>query len=470
VGALVDLQADTLAVEPGRTATTQLGLRNTGTIVEQFTIMVLGDAAEWTESDPPVVSLFPGAQETVTLRFSPPRNYTTPSGPVPFGVKVIPSNEPEESVTEEGELTVGSFNDVGAELVPRVATGRLTGHQKVAVDSRGNIALPVLVTAIDAADALKFKIRPDKVTTAPGEARYIKVRVKPRQLFWKGHDQHKPYKVQVAAANESPLVLDGALTQKAVFPKWFWPALLIASALLLLWFFVLKPIVHNDAVNANKAALASQQAQTKALAGQVAQANASAQQANTRANQAAAAAALANRKPAATTTTTTTTVPKAVVKVAPAAATTTTATTTTTTVAPAPAPPPSLTTVNNSGYLDITAGPFGQTASTSMTVGPNSTLAVADVVIQNVNGTPGRAVVQRQGVAAAGAPPPSPQTLLVENLANLTDQEYQFGTPLMFSSGQKLILSVFCEGQLACEVDMLVSGPLTEPVTATTAP
>ena len=121
--AVVSLQTDNLAVEPGQTTTGELSLANTGTIVEQFTIMILGDVASWTESDPPVVSLFPGAQQTVTLRFSPPRAHTTPSGVIPFAVKVIPSNEPEESVTEEGTITVGSFTDIGAELVPARRNG-----------------------------------------------------------------------------------------------------------------------------------------------------------------------------------------------------------------------------------------------------------------------------------------------------------------------------------------------------------
>ena len=247
-----------------------MSLRNSGTIVEQFTVLTLGEAMEWTAAEPPVVSLFPGAQETVTLRFSPPRLPTTPSGEVPFAVKVIPSNEPEESVTEEGVIVVGSFNDVGAELVPRVTTGRITGRQRLAVDSRGNVPLPVEVSAIDAADALKFRIRPRQLTTAPGEARFVRLGVKPRQRFWKGPQQQKPYKVQVAAENEKPLVLDGALTQKAVLPKWVYTAALIAAALVLLWFFVLKPAVHSTAVNANKAALAAQAAQTKALQSQLA--------------------------------------------------------------------------------------------------------------------------------------------------------------------------------------------------------
>ena len=81
--AVVNLQADNLTVEPGQTTTCQVSLANTGTIVEQFTIMMIGDVAPWTEADPPVVSLFPGGQQSVTLKFSPPRASTTRAGEVP---------------------------------------------------------------------------------------------------------------------------------------------------------------------------------------------------------------------------------------------------------------------------------------------------------------------------------------------------------------------------------------------------
>jgi hypothetical protein len=474
MGAIVNLQSDTLSVDPGRSVTTELSLVNSGTIVEQFTIMLLGDVVEWADSDPPVVSLFPGAQQSVTLRFSPPRAYTTPNGPVPFGVKVIPSNEPEESVTEEGVLTIGSFTDVGAELVPRVATGRLAAHQKLAVDSRGNVPLTVGLAAIDAADALKFRFRPQKLTSAPGEARYVRIRIRPRQRFWRGSPQQKPYQVQVAPENENPLVLEGALTQKPILPKWFLPALGILAALLLLWFLVLRPIVHNDAVNANKAALAAQQAQTRALANQVATAS---QQAQTATAAAAAAAALAKHKPVpattTTSTTTTTTVVKAIVKTAKP--TTTVASTTTTTVLGAPPPattaPPTTPTTQpppvtgpNDGRIEVIAAP-GSTASNSITIAAQSTLQVTDLIIQNVSGQAGQARIQR---TLGGPTPPPAQSLLVENLGPLTDQEYQFSTPMVFTSGQKMTLSVDCQSELTCDVGVYYTGPLTQPVTDTT--
>jgi hypothetical protein len=468
MGAVVVLQgADNLRVEPGQSVTAQLSVANNGTIVEQFTVMVVGDAQAWIHSDPPVVSLFPGGQQTVTLRFAPPRDYTTPSGPVDFGVKVIPSNEPDESVTEEGVITVGSFTDVGAELVPRVATGRFAGHQKLAVDSRGNVPLPVVVTAVDSADALKFGIRPEKLTTAPGEARFIRLRVKPRQRFWKGPNQQKPYKVHVAPENEKPLVLDGALTQKAVFPKWLLPLLGVLAALALLWFLLLRPIVHNDAVNASKAAIKAQAAQTQRLAGAVAAASQAAKQAN---SEAAAAAALAGHKPLPTTTTstTTTTVAKKVVIAAkPTASTTTTSSTTTTTTAVTPTTQPPPFTGPNDGRIEVIAAPRSA-ASQSITVAHQSTLQITDLVIENVSGSSGQASVQR---VPAGSQ--TGEKLIEENLNTLTDQEYHFQTPIVLTSQQQLVLSVSClPNQPACDVFIYFTGPITEPQsdTTTTAP
>jgi len=445
---VVHLQADNLSVEPGQTTTGQMSLANTGTIVEQFTILLLGEVAVWTEADPPVVSLFPGGQQSVTLRFAPPRHHTTPSGEVPFAVKVIPSNEPDESVTEEGSITVGSFSDVGAELVPRVTTGRVMGRQKLAVDNRGNAPLPVEITALDAAESLKFNIQPSKVNAAPGEARFVRVRVKPRQRFWKGPPQQKPYKVTVAPENEKPVVLDGSLTQKAVLPKWVYALAGLAVLLVLLWFLVLRPIVHNDAVNANKAALAAQTAKTNSLASKLAatQAATASNAAATAAN-AAAVAKLAGKKPPVTTTTTTT-VPK----------TTTTAVKTTSTTQPPPVTGP------NDGRVDVVVAP-GTTGNNAITIPSHATLQIADLVIQNVGGGAGRARVQR---LAAGTGQTA-QDLLVENLGTLTDQEYTFATPVVFTSGQQLILSVDCQAdQPACDVGIYFTGPLTEPVSDTT--
>lgn len=444
--------AESLSVEPGRETTCQLNLSNTGTIVEQFTIMVLGDGAGWIRAEPPVVSMFPGAQQTVTLHFAPPRDHTTLAGELPFAIKVIPSNEPEESVTEEGVIAVGSFNDVGAELLPRNPTGRVAGRQRLAVDSRGNIPLPVELSALDASDALQFRFRPQRLTAAPGGAHFIRIRIKPRHRFWKGPNQLKPYQVTVSAEGERPLVLDGQFTQRSVLPKWFFAAVGLLAAAVLLWFFVLQPAVHDTAVNANKAALAAAKnaAQNAQSVAQSAQSQASS------ANKAAQAAqAAATGKPIPTTTTTK----------KPSATTTTTVAKPVTVASPPTTVPPPVTSPTD-GRLEAVAAP-GSTAYAYYPpnggIPSGTTLTITDLIIQNISGSSGTARIQRI------VPGQAPEDLLVENLSTLTDQEYTFSTPIEFTHDEQLALRVDCAGnQTACDVGVYYTGPVTQPQSATT--
>ena len=421
MGVVASLQgADSLSVEPGREATCELSLSNTGTIVEQFSIMMLGDGADWIRSDPPVVSMFPGAQQTVTLHFAPPRDSTIQAGEVPFAVKIIPSNEPEESVTEEGTISVGSFNDFGAELLPRHPTGRIGGRQRLAVDSRGNLPVPVALAAIDASDALKFRFRPGMFTAAPGAAHFVRIRILPKKRFFRGSTQVKPYQVTVSPEGERPIILDGQFRQNAVFPKWLFGliGLLIAAA---------QSAASNAQKTASGASSAASGAQNAANGAQSA------------ANKALVAV---GQKPVTTTTSTTTT--------------TTTVPTTATTV-----PPP--VTSPTDGRIEAVAAP-GQTAvSQAPAVGSGTTMTITDLIIQNISGGAGTARIERV------SPNQPTQDLLVENLSNLSDQEYRFDTPIIFSHDQRLQLRVDCAGtRSACDVGVYYTGPVTQPASATT--
>jgi hypothetical protein len=74
MGAAAHLETRLVPVDPGSTAAVPIRVRNTGSVVDQFTIQVLGEAAAWTVVAPPSVSLFPGAEETATITFTPPRS------------------------------------------------------------------------------------------------------------------------------------------------------------------------------------------------------------------------------------------------------------------------------------------------------------------------------------------------------------------------------------------------------------
>ncbi|MDP9440587.1 MAG: hypothetical protein M3P34_00060 [Actinomycetota bacterium] len=113
-------------------------MRNTGTVVDSITITVLGEAASWTTVAPPVLSLFPGAEGTAELQFAPPRNPELSSGTLDFGVKVVPSEDPDGSVVEEAALEVLPFRELTARITPRTSEAKRTARHEVVVDNGGN--------------------------------------------------------------------------------------------------------------------------------------------------------------------------------------------------------------------------------------------------------------------------------------------------------------------------------------------
>ena len=119
MGAIANLASRSVVVAPGAQANTEIRVRNNGTVVDQFTIAVLGDATAWSAAEPPVVSLFPGAEQVVRVTFRPPRSPDVPAGPMAFGVRVLSQEDPAGSVVEEGVLQIGAFSDTSAELAPQ---------------------------------------------------------------------------------------------------------------------------------------------------------------------------------------------------------------------------------------------------------------------------------------------------------------------------------------------------------------
>ena len=98
MGALAVLETRLLPVEPGNQVSAQVRVRNTGSVVDQFTFQVLGDAQGWATLQPPTLSLFPGAEEAATITFSPPRSPQVPAGQMPFGIHVMSKEDAAGSV------------------------------------------------------------------------------------------------------------------------------------------------------------------------------------------------------------------------------------------------------------------------------------------------------------------------------------------------------------------------------------
>jgi hypothetical protein len=410
MGASASLSAPALTVDPGGEAVSEVKVRNTGGVVDQFVVDVLGDAAPFARVEPNILNLFPGAEGTATIRFQPPKAPKTPAGTVPFGVRVWSKEDPEGSTVQEGQLEVGSFVDTSAELLPRTSRGRRKGRHELAVDNRGNTPLNAGVSVVDPDELVTARVSPPTVVAPPGSAVFHRIEIIPKRRFLKGPAKTIPFQVIISGEGQPPVTTDGALLQEQILPRWLLPlALLLLAGLIaafVLWQTLLKPKIES-------AARAAADEQTEEMQDQVAEAQeqaAAAQQSAAAAQESAAQAAGGGAGGGGGGAPTTTAPPTGLGPGSAPAGSTPTDFRLTANVAPSAA------------FQTVTQG-----------VADGQRLQITDIVFQNPAGDTGQLQIRRG------------DTVLYQiGLANFRDYDYHFVTPLQFTAGQQVVLAVQC--------------------------
>ncbi|MEV0090289.1 peptidoglycan-binding domain-containing protein [Streptomyces sp. NPDC050738] len=215
------LDPTTMDVEPGASATARLRVRNTGDTVEEYRLSVVGAPAGWTRIEPETLRLYPGAESAAEIIFAPPRSPDTPAGPAPYGIRVEPRESPELRDVVEGQLTVGRFAEIRAELLPPTLVGRLRGHARIAVDNLGNTPLTASLSARDASAQLLYDVQPLAIQAAPGRAAFARLTVRPQRIRWTGQPQPHQLTVAVRRSGDTDAYdVSGTFEQRPVFPRW----------------------------------------------------------------------------------------------------------------------------------------------------------------------------------------------------------------------------------------------------------
>jgi len=384
MAATATLASKAVTVTPGGEASLEVRVRNSGTVVDQFTLEVLGDASAWAIVEPAVIPLFPGAEAVARVKFKPPKTSSVPARAIPFAVRVRSREDSRASLVEEGVVEVGPFNDTFAELIPRTAKGSTRARAQLALDNRGNVRINARLTAADPDRKLNFVITPPALTAEPGTASFASIRLSPRQRFLTGPPKVNPYKVLVHQDGLPTITVDGTMQQEGLIPKWLLPALIALLALLIiltiLWFVLLKPAISSVA--------------TQAIAPQASAAQSAAARASTAASNAAQKA---------------------------------------------PSGGGGATGANPVGgdpwASRLAIIPGSKPLESSITVPQGGGLAVTDLVFENPNGNSGTVnLIRRQSGKAD-------QTLMTIRLENFRDLDFHFVTPLVFKENQTMTFS-----------------------------
>jgi hypothetical protein len=236
--ATLSILTPVVTAPPGGEGDASVLIRNTGTVVDQFAINLVGDASAWARPDPAVVSLFPGAEQTITVRFSPPRSSAVAAGTVPYGVRVTSQEEPDFSVVEEGTVQISGFSSVTTKLVPRTSESKGKSVHRLEVTNTGNASVTAAISASDPDDLLAFVVDPSDLVVEPGTTAVARVKVASRKPNRGKGSRRMPFTV-VADTGGSPVATDGAMEQKPKGSILLFLAILVVAGVLA--YLVLQP-------------------------------------------------------------------------------------------------------------------------------------------------------------------------------------------------------------------------------------
>jgi hypothetical protein len=247
-----------LRLAPGSESRCTVTIRNRGEIVEGYHLEVLGEAAGWATVTPPQVQVYPGTEATAEIVFRIPRGARVYATDVPFAVRVLPMERPDQVVVPEGLVRIGELAELAGELLPQTSRTRRATVHDVAIDNLGNAPVVVDLTVTDPDNALKLEPRPARMTIGPGRAALARVSVRHRRFLWRGTPVARRFQITAATADGPGVALDGTSVQEPIIGKWLVPAAAALLALALLgaglWFGLLKQAVKSEAGKAGKEA------------------------------------------------------------------------------------------------------------------------------------------------------------------------------------------------------------------------
>jgi hypothetical protein len=438
MGVIASIDSTSVTAEPGAETSCTVRVRNTGMVVDQVLLDILGDAKPWTTVQPAQLNMLPGSDALAQITFRPPRSSAVAAGIVPFAVRAMSSEDPAGSTIEEGVVEVGQFSDLRAVLAPGSARGRRAAKYRLIVANEGNAPSHAAVSVSDPDLLLDFKVKPTTLVAQPGTATYVRLRTMPKKRFLKGPDRPLPFQALLQADDTAPATVNGVMVQEQILPTWLMPAIataaVVVAALAVLWFTVLKPEVHTMATQAVNQASAQMASSAK-------KASDAAQSASVAAQQASKAAQQATGSTTGTTSKTNTGGTKTSGKTTSTGKKSGTKKSSTTASAPVPV----------SDLLQSNAAPSKTFSTVTFAVPANKTLSVSDIVLENPLGDTGLLQVRQGGT-----------TLFVFGLANFRSIDYHFVQALVFTHSAPLVLAVECQntGTTACTDGLSFSGTM----------
>lgn len=232
-GVRVSMEPDDLTVDPGSQATAKVTVRNLGTRVEEFELVIQGPGAVFATVMPATLSVYPDVEQYAVVRFAPPRGPESLAGASTFEVLARSLVHSDVRDVVRGRLTITAFENLQAVLRPDSSRGRKRARHQVTVTNGGNTPMNAQVAFADQGKVLTFEPGEKQLALPPGNTVDVPVLLNgPRK--WFGRTEQLPFSAVVSpAGGQPPITLNGVRQQTAVFPWWVPPGALAVVAVLI---------------------------------------------------------------------------------------------------------------------------------------------------------------------------------------------------------------------------------------------
>jgi hypothetical protein len=133
--------------DAGGTAAVQVRVQNTGTVIDDLVVEVLGDARDWATAEPKRLPLAPGQEATTTVPFHPPRGPEPPAGASAAGIKVTSGANAAVTAQQPVQVAIRPFTELSLVLRPERAEDSRPKAFELWLLNEGNVAIDGLSIA-----------------------------------------------------------------------------------------------------------------------------------------------------------------------------------------------------------------------------------------------------------------------------------------------------------------------------------
>ena len=245
---------DDIDIDPGSSLTLKLSVQNLGDATESYTIVPSGLTADWVTVERGNITLFGGSLDVVDVEISPPKLPSTTAGPTVVGVRIIPSNDPDETVVAETTLNVRPFDDRRIVALQPVIRARHRANYEFMVENHGNGLASCRIRLIDPSDRVDGNFDPPAVGVPPGGASLVRLKAKAKRGVFRRATRTLDFEVEAEQPGHDPSATDLSMVQPPTVPGAVigrvLAVLALVGAAVAAWFGVIQPAIDDAATDA----------------------------------------------------------------------------------------------------------------------------------------------------------------------------------------------------------------------------